>query len=77
MLGVGAVRQGDAGYLSGTSEVVGIVSRRRLPTPGVIAFPNREGITLSAGPTQSGGAAVAWLGELRAAAPKNIRACGK
>jgi xylulokinase len=64
MLGAGAVRQGDAGYLSGTSEIVGIVSRRRAPTPGVIAFPNCEGITLHAGPTQSGGASVAWLGEL-------------
>jgi xylulokinase len=64
MLGAGAVRQGDAGYLSGTSEVVGIVSHRRVPTPGVIAFPNCEGITLHAGPTQSGGASVAWLGEL-------------
>src|SRR5208282_2043564 len=59
-----AVRQGDAGYLSGTSEIVGIVSRRRLPTRGVIAFPDCEGITLHAGPTQSGGASVAWLAAL-------------
>lgn len=74
MLGVGAVRQGDAGYLSGTSEVVGIVSRRRLPTPGVIAFPNCEGITLHAGPTQSGGASVAWLGELLGRSAEEISA---
>ncbi len=64
MLGVGAVRDGDAGYLSGTSEVVGIVSPRRVPAPGVIAFPCCEGITLHAGPTQAGGASVAWLAEL-------------
>jgi xylulokinase len=64
MLGAGAVRDGDAGYLSGTSEVVGIVSSRRVPAPGVIAFPCCEGITLHAGPTQAGGASVAWLGEL-------------
>ena len=64
MVGVGAVRDGDAGYLSGTSEVVGIVSQQRVPTPGVIAFPNCEGIMLHAGPTQAGGASVAWLAEL-------------
>ena len=74
MLGVGAVRQGDAGYLSGTSEIVGIVSRRRVPTPGVIAFPNCEGITLHAGPTQSGGASVAWLAELLGRSAEEISA---
>ena len=40
--------------------------RRRLahpkvPTPGVIAFAECEGIVLHAGPTQSGGASVEWL----------------
>ena len=64
MLGAGAVKDGDAAYLSGTSEVGGIVSRQRIPTPGVIAFPDCEGITLHAGPTQAGGASVAWLGDL-------------
>ncbi|HLJ71781.1 MAG TPA: FGGY-family carbohydrate kinase [Roseiarcus sp.] len=61
MLGAGAARQGDAAYLSGTSEVGGIVSARRIPTPGVITFPSCEGITLHAAPTQAGGASVAWL----------------
>jgi xylulokinase len=74
MLGAGAVRQGDAGYLSGTSEVVGIVFQRRVPTPGVIAFPNCEGLTLHAGPTQSGGASVAWLGELLGRSAEEISA---
>ena len=63
---------------SGTSEVVGIVSRRRLPTPGVIAFPDCEGITLHAGPTQSGGASVAWLaGASGPQRRRDIRARGK
>jgi xylulokinase len=74
MLGAGAVREGDAGYLSGTSEVVGIVSRQRVPTPGVIAFPNCEGIMLHAGPTQAGGASVSWLGELLGRSPAEISA---
>ena len=64
MLGAGAARDGDAAYLSGTSEVGGIVSRVRVPTRGVIAFPECEGIVLHAGPTQAGGASVAWAGAL-------------
>ena len=74
ILGVGAVRDGDAGYLSGTSEVVGIVSPRRAPTPGVIAFPSCEGIVLHAGPTQSGGASVAWLGEILGRSAEEVSA---
>ena len=61
MIGAGAAEEGAAAYLSGTSEVGGIVSSRRIPTPGVIAFPSCEGITLHAGPTQAGGASIAWL----------------
>jgi xylulokinase len=61
ILGAGAVAEGDAAYLSGTSEVGAIVARARIPTPGVIAFPDCEGITLHAGPTQAGGASVGWL----------------
>jgi xylulokinase len=64
MFGVGVHRPGDAMYLSGTSEIMGIVSPRRVPTRGVIAFPTYEEITLHAAPTQSGGASLAWLGGL-------------
>jgi xylulokinase len=64
MFGVGVHWPGDAMYLSGTSEIMGIVSPRRIPTQGVIAFPTYENITLHAAPTQSGGASIAWLGSL-------------
>lgn len=64
MIGAGAAHEGAAAYLSGTSEVGGIVSRTRVPTPGVIAFPECDGIMLHAGPTQAGGASVAWLARL-------------
>jgi len=74
MLGAGAVRDGDAAYLSGTSEVGAIVSLQRIPTPGVIAFPDCEGITLHAGPTQAGGASVAWLGALLGRSAEDISA---
>jgi xylulokinase len=64
MFGVGAVRDGNAMYLSGTSEVPGLISSRHVPTPGVIVFPPYEGIRLHVAPTQSGGAALAWLSTL-------------
>jgi xylulokinase len=64
MFGVGVHEPDSAMYLSGTSEITGIVSPRRVPTPGVIAFPTYEGITLHAAPTQSGGASMMWLGNL-------------
>lgn len=72
MIGAGVSRDGDAVYLSGTSEVVGIVSKRRVPTPGVIAFPECEGIVLHAGPTQAGGASIAWLAHLLGRSPEAI-----
>jgi xylulokinase len=64
LLGAGACNDGEALYLSGTSEILGIVSRKKAPTPGVIAFPECEGITFHAGPTQSGGASIAWVSQL-------------
>lgn len=72
ILGAGARRDGDAVYLSGTSEVLGLVSETRIPTPGVIAFPKCEGIVLHAGPTQAGGASVAWLSQLLGRPPGEL-----
>ena len=61
LLGAGVCEDGQGLYLSGTSEILGIVSHTKVPTPGVIAFAECEGIVLHAGPTQSGGASVEWL----------------
>lgn len=66
MFGVGVTRNHDAMYLSGTSEVLGIISPDRVATPGVIVFPSYRGITLHAAPTQAGGASLAWLSTLLA-----------
>ena len=74
IVGAGAAKDGEAAYLSGTSEVGGIVSGKRIPTPGVIAFPACEGITLHAGPTQAGGASVAWLAALLGRSADDISA---
>lgn len=64
MFGIGVTRDRDAMYLSGTSEVLGIISPRQVPTPGVIVFPSYGGIRLHAAPTQSGGASLSWLSTL-------------
>lgn len=64
MFGLGVVSNGQAMYLSGTSEVMGLISSQRVGAPGIITFPNWNGITLHAGPTQSGGASLAWLSRL-------------
>ena len=64
MFGVGVAHNGMAMALSGTSEVLGLLSPTRLAEPGVITFPPWRGLTLHAGPTQSGGASLDWLGRL-------------
>ena len=64
LLGAGVSEEGQGLYLSGTSEILGIVSSRKAAVPGVIAFPKCEGIVLHAGPTQSGGASVEWVTKL-------------
>lgn len=69
MFGTGVVRNGDAMYQSGTSEIPGIVSAVVNPTPGVITFPPVEGITMHAAPTQSGGAALAWIAQMFGTTP--------
>lgn len=64
MFGLGVAQEGQAMYLSGTSEVLGLVSQARAGTPGIVVFPDWRGITLHAAPTQAGGASLAWLSRL-------------
>ncbi|AEM40329.1 xylulokinase [Ketogulonicigenium vulgare] len=64
MFGVGVAGEGEGMNLSGTSEVLGLISSTRNPVAGVITFPAWRGITLHAGPTQAGGASLDWLARL-------------
>ncbi len=64
MFGLGVASEGEAFYLSGTSDVLGLISSDRPGEAGIITFPEWRGITLHAGPTQSGGASLAWLARL-------------
>ena len=49
--------------MSGTSEIVAIASAERIGAPGVVTFPPAAGLTINAGPTQSGGDALQWWAE--------------
>jgi xylulokinase len=64
MFGLGVASEGEAMYLSGTSEVLGLIRARVTKEPGIIVFPPWRAITLHAAPTQSGGASLDWLGRL-------------
>ena len=64
MFGTGVAEEGQGFNLSGTSEVLGLISRQRHAVPGVITFPPWHGITLHAGPTQAGGASLAWIANI-------------
>lgn len=64
MFGVGVAAEGQAMNLSGTSEVLGLISATRNPVPGAITFAPWRGITLHAGPTAAGGAALDWVARL-------------
>ncbi len=72
MFGLGLHEEKAALYLSGTSEILGIRSQNRTPAPGVVVFPDYEGIRLHAGPTQSGGAAKLWACELLGVTPERM-----
>lgn len=69
LVGAGAAAEGAAVYLSGTSEILGISSRKLVSTPGIIVFPEYQGLRLHAAPTQSGGDAKRWFAELAGLSP--------
>lgn len=67
MFGVGVASEGQTMNLSGTSEVLGVISQIRSTAPeamGAITFAPWRGITLHAGPTAAGGAALDWVARL-------------
>ncbi|MEX3008621.1 FGGY-family carbohydrate kinase [Hoeflea sp. TYP-13] len=72
MFGTGIPGKGTAMYLSGTSEILGIVSPKAVPTPGVLTFPKYRDTTVHAGPTQSGGASFLWCSQLLGRDPYDL-----
>lgn len=64
MFGVGVASEGQTMALSGTSEVLGLISSTRNNVAGAITFAPWRDITLHAGPTAAGGAALDWIARL-------------
>ena len=62
LFGAGVRRAGQGVYMSGTSEIVAIASARRIGAPGIVTFPTAAGLTVNAGPTQSGGDSLRVVG---------------
>jgi xylulokinase len=63
LFGAGVHKAGQGVYMSGTSEILAVASRARGGAPGVVTFPDAAGLTVHAGPTQSGGDSLRWWGE--------------
>lgn len=61
LFGGGAGQPGNMVYLSGTSEILGVSAPRSSGEPGIIVFPEVGGLSIHAGPTQSGGASQMWF----------------
>ena len=77
VFGTDVSRHGEGMYLSGTSEVLGIVSDSINPTPGVLVMPRSHDITMHIGPTQSGGASQLWFCNLFGLQPDEMSEIAK
>jgi xylulokinase len=64
LFGAGVCAAGQGAYISGTSEILAVASAGRVGAPGVVTFPKAAGLNVHAGPTQSGGDALRWWGEI-------------
>jgi xylulokinase len=62
--GSGVVRPGQAMEVAGTSEIIGVLSDKSIPTKGVVTFPPVRNRVLHAGPTQAGGDALVWFARM-------------
>jgi xylulokinase len=63
-LGIGANHAGRAFNISGTSEVLGLVTTKKVEAPGLVDLPWGFGLFQIGGPSQAGADCLAWLAEL-------------
>lgn len=64
IFGSGAFQPHKGIYMSGTSEIIALVSRERHSQEGIISFLPVRGNIIHAGPTQSGGDSIVWAANL-------------
>ncbi len=62
-LGIGANRDGAAYVVSGTSEVLGLITREPARAPGLVTLAWGDGLTHIGGPSQAGGDCLAWFAD--------------
>jgi len=62
-LGIGANQAGQAYDIAGTSEVVGLISKKQATVPGLITVPWGDGLTHIGGPSQAGADCLTWFAE--------------
>jgi len=62
-LATGAVAEGAAYIVSGTTDVYGQIGRQAGEAPGLVRLPWGEGLVHVGGPGQAGADCLAWLGE--------------
>ena len=78
MFGLGVSQEGQAMYLSVTSEVLGLIAQERAGTQGIVVFPDWRGITLHAAPTQAGGGLAGLAFQASGPVdPRALRYCSK
>ena len=63
LIGAGVHKSGQGVYISGTSEILAVAGAR-IGARGIVTFPEAAGLTVHAGPTQSGGDALRWWGRV-------------
>ena len=74
VIGLGALRDGFAYNLSGTTEVFGVLSRTSAQADGLLAVDFGSGLTQLGGPSQNGGDTLVWLSELLGLPERDIGA---
>jgi xylulokinase len=62
-LGIGANQAGQAYDIAGTSEVVGLITKKQAAVPGLVTIPWGDGLTHIGGPSQAGADCLAWFAE--------------
>ncbi|MDT0682402.1 FGGY-family carbohydrate kinase [Roseicyclus sp. F158] len=72
LFGCGRFAAGQGMYVSGTSEILAVVNDKRVGAPGVVTFVPVEGLTVNAGPTQSGADSLRWWGETVGKTPAEL-----
>lgn len=72
LFGCGVCRPGEGMYVSGTSEILALIGERRIGAPGVVTFPEVNGLVVNAGPTQSGGDSLRWAAAILGCEPLDV-----